>query len=234
VPSLNTIVGNLDRAQKGFLYTADSVPADRWRTPPGGGRWSAGELVGHLITVERAILRNIDKVLHKPPRALPFYKRFHIPMAVVELRLIRRKSPIPIDAQTLREKEAMLAELREVRERTLAFIEETMERDLSKYTMAHAFLGTLNVYECVWMVTDDCVTRSAAHKANAGNCNSSPKSRSKFAKVEHFYHSDLSFRPAVPPAGPMKKMKKTQVLLGFLSKVLGRWFFAGRTERLLL
>jgi len=134
------------------LRAADSVPAEQWRTSPGEGRWSAAELVGHLITVERAILRNVDKVLQKPPRALPFYKRFHVPMAVVELRLIRRKSPIPTDDQILGEKEAMLAELREVRERTLAFIEETMERDLSKYTILHAFLGTLNIYGWLQMI----------------------------------------------------------------------------------
>jgi uncharacterized damage-inducible protein DinB len=152
VPSLNAIVENLDCAQKAFLRTADCVPADQWQTPPGKGRWSAGELVGHLITVERAILRNVDKVLHKPPRSLPFYKRFHIPMALVELRLIRRKSPIPIDDQTLQEKEAMLAELREVRERTLAFIEETRGRDLHPYSMPHAFLGTLNVYGWLQMI----------------------------------------------------------------------------------
>ena len=121
-------------------------------TPPGEDRWSAGELVGHLITVERAILRNVDKVLQKLPRSLPFYKRFHIPMAVVELRLIRRKSPIPINDQTIGEKEAMLAELREVRERTLAFIEETRGRDLSPYSMPHAFLGTLNVYGWLQMI----------------------------------------------------------------------------------
>jgi len=121
-------------------------------TPPGEDRWSAGELVGHLITVERAILRNVDKVLQKLPRSLPFYKRFHIPMAVVELRLIRRKSPIPINDQTIGEKEAMLAELREVRERTLAFIEETRGRDLSPYSMPHAFLGTLNIYGWLQMI----------------------------------------------------------------------------------
>jgi hypothetical protein len=152
VRSLNSIVENLDCAQKAFLRTADSVPADQWLTPPGEDRWSAGELVGHLITVERAILRNVDKVLQKLPRSLPFYKRFHIPMAVVELRLIRRKSPIPINDQTIGEKEAMLAELREVRERTLAFIEETRGRDLSPYSMPHAFLGTLNIYGWLQMI----------------------------------------------------------------------------------
>lgn len=152
MPPLNTIVENLGRAQQTFLRTADAVPADQWQIAPGEGRWSAGELVGHLITVERAILRNSDKVLLKPPRTLPFYKRFHIPMAVVEMGLIRRKSPIPIDDQTIREKEAMLAELREVRERTLAFIEETRGRDLSSYSMPHAFLGTLNIYGWLQMI----------------------------------------------------------------------------------
>ena len=61
--------------------------------------------------------------------------------------MIRLKTPIPIEAEMVRGKEEMLAELREVRERTLAFIEETSGRDLSKYTMRHPFLGTLNTYE---------------------------------------------------------------------------------------
>jgi hypothetical protein len=39
------------------------------------------------------------------------------------------------------------AELRGVQERTLAFIEETRGHDLSKYNLAHPFLGTLNAYE---------------------------------------------------------------------------------------
>ena len=85
-------------------------------------------------------------MLTKPPKEVPFFKRFHIPMAVVESRLIRRKTPIPLDPGIVQKKE-MLAEPRQVRDRTLAFIEETMERDLSKYRMPHPFLGTLNTYE---------------------------------------------------------------------------------------
>ncbi len=145
--SLKTIVENLHDAQQCLLRAADAVPVEQWRTAPGEGQWSAGEVVCHLIGVERAILRSSDKLLQKPPRALPFYKRFHIPMAIVEARMMRLKTPIPIDSEMVRGKEEMLAELREVRERTLAFIEETTERDLSKYTMPHPFLGTLNTYE---------------------------------------------------------------------------------------
>ena len=41
----------------------------------------------------------------------------------------------------------MLAELRHVRERTLAFIQETRGRDLTQYRWRHPFLGSLNTYE---------------------------------------------------------------------------------------
>ena len=149
---LKTIVANLDRARQGLLRAADGVSAGQWKTRPAEGRWSAGELVGHLITIESTILRSLGRLLEKPPKSVPFYKRFHVPMAVVESRLIRRKSPIATDGALIRKKEEMLAELSETRERTLAFIRETMDRDLGKYSMPHTFLGTLDTYEWLQMV----------------------------------------------------------------------------------
>ncbi len=152
MPSLDSILENLAGAQTGLLRAADAIPAERWAESPAAGRWSAGELVSHLITVERAIIGAADKVLQKPPRKVPFFKRFHVPMAMVEMRVIRRKTPIPLEAHLMREKEAMLAELREVRGRTLAFLEETKGRDLSVYRYPHAFLGMLNLYEWFQMI----------------------------------------------------------------------------------
>ena len=67
-------------------------------------------------------------------------------MALVESRWIRRKSPIPIDQELLRDKELMLAGLRKVRERSLAFLEETKGRDLGEYRWKHPALGMLNTY----------------------------------------------------------------------------------------
>jgi hypothetical protein len=149
---LDTIVENLSRAQAGLLRAADSVSADQWKTSPGEGRWSAGELVGHLISVERVIIGSAHQLLQKPPKRVPFFKRLHVPLAVVEARLIRRKTPIPLDPQLLREKEDMLAELTEVRKCTLTFVDETKGRDLLAYTMPHPFLGTLNAYEWFQMI----------------------------------------------------------------------------------
>jgi DinB superfamily len=112
------------------------------------GRTVVGRRIDcHLSAVERAILSRTDKLLQKPPKPAPFYERLHVPMILVEARAIRRKAPTPVEPRMVGEKEEMLAELRQVRERTLAFIEEIMDRDLSKYCMPDAFLGTLNGYE---------------------------------------------------------------------------------------
>jgi len=88
-----------------------------------------------------------SRILKKQPKQIPVLKRFRLPFAFAEIRLIRLKTPIPVDPRLLREKDAMLAEMKEVRERTLAFIEETRDRDLSAYRWRHPFLGSLNAYE---------------------------------------------------------------------------------------
>jgi hypothetical protein len=147
VPRLEPIFEKLARAQHHLLRSADSIPAELWRTRPERGGWCAAELVAHLIMVERAVIGKADRVLQKAPKQFSILKKFHLPLALVEARIIRRKSPIPVDPELLEEKETMLAVLREVRERTLAFLEETNGRDLSKYRWAHPALGSLDMYK---------------------------------------------------------------------------------------
>jgi hypothetical protein len=177
--SLATIFENLARAQNELLRAADAIPADRWKTRPAEECWSAGELVGHLITIERAIIGRTDRVLRKPPKEVPFFKRFHLPMAVAESRLFRLKTPIPLDPGIVREKEDMLAELRRVRERTLAFMEETMNRDLSKYRMPHPFLGSLNTYEWFQLIASHEIRHTKQMREIAGTL---PKSVTSLEK----------------------------------------------------
>jgi uncharacterized damage-inducible protein DinB len=144
---LDSILSCLAKAQTGLLSAADVVRADEWKTSPGEGRWSAAELVAHLMMVERAVIGKADRVAQKPPKRVSLLKRIHIPMALVESRWIRRKAPAPVEPGMLRDKEEMLAELRTVRERSLAFLEETKDRNMGEYCWAHPALGTLNVYE---------------------------------------------------------------------------------------
>ena len=166
--SLKTIVENLKRAQVELLRAADAVPAEHWKTRPADGRWSAGELIGHLSEIERAILSRADKQLQKPPKIVPFYKRFHVPMMIVERRVIRRKAPSNVEPQNVGEKEEMLAEFRGVRERTMAFIEETRGRDLSKYNMPHPFLGNLNAYDWLQFIASHEIRHTKQMREIAG------------------------------------------------------------------
>ena len=147
MPSLPSTVEKLCRAQEALLKAADAIPSDAWNTPPGADSWSAAHLVAHLCQVERGVLGYADRVIRKIALPVPLLKRFHFPLAIVELRLIKRKTPIPLDPELLMAKETMLAELRSVRERTLAFLEETHGRDLSAYYWPHPFLGRLNFYD---------------------------------------------------------------------------------------
>ena len=148
MPPLQSITENLVRAEKQFQAAADAVPDDQWKTCPAEGRWCAGELVCHLIQVERAIIKNAGKVLQRPPQPRPLSKRFHFPVALVESRLIPSKTPIPLDPALVGEKDEMLAQLREVRQQTRAFLEEKAQgKNLGKYHMPHPFLGTFNLLE---------------------------------------------------------------------------------------
>jgi uncharacterized damage-inducible protein DinB len=152
MPSIEPIVHKLARAQTRLLRAADAVCAEQWKSSPSNGAWSAGELVAHLIMVERGIVAGADRVTQKPAKPRSFLKRLHLPLALVESRLVRLKTPIPLDPQLIREKEAMLAELRNVRERSLAFLDETKNRDLSAYCWRHPFIGSLNLYEWFEMI----------------------------------------------------------------------------------
>ena len=162
--SLPSITENLARAEKQFLASIAAISAGQWKASPGEGRWSAGEVVCHLIQVERTIILNLGKVLQRPPKPRPFSKRFHLPMALVESRLIPRKTPIPLDPALLQEKDEMLTQLRQTRASTRSFIEETAGKDLRKYHMPHPFLGTMNAYEWFQLIASHQVRHAKQMK----------------------------------------------------------------------
>ena len=150
--SLQPIREKLARAQTAFFRAADAIPAEKWDNCPGLNEWSAAQLVAHLVVVERGVVTNVDRLTQKAPIPVPFPKKLHLPLWLVEARVIRRKSPVPLDDSLMAEKEAMLGGLRRVRERTLAFISETERRDLTCYCWRHPFLGMLNAYEWMEMI----------------------------------------------------------------------------------
>ena len=144
--NIRPILAQLDKAQRGLLLVADSVPAPQWRQNPQQGAWSAAEIVAHLMMVEGTIISKAGQLVQQRPKVVPIWKRAHLPVILAEWRGVKRRTPIPLDESLLDEKQRMLSRLREVREKTLAFIKETSGRDLSAYRWPHPFFGSLNLY----------------------------------------------------------------------------------------
>lgn len=144
---LTAILAHLEESRAQLFTAADMVPARHWGASPQSEVWSTAEVTAHLMMVEQAITASAGKLLLRPPRFVPIWRRLHVPLRTTEWRGIRRKSPIPLDRNLLAEKEVMLAALREVRSRTIAFLDGLPDRDLGVYRWPHPFLGSLNLYD---------------------------------------------------------------------------------------
>jgi hypothetical protein len=109
-------------------------------------------VVAHLVIIERAVVDAAGRVIQKTPKGFSLWKRAHLPLWLVRARVLRRKSPIPLDATLIDRKEKMLGELRLTREGSLEFLAETRTRDLGAYRWRHPFLGNLDFYEWFEMI----------------------------------------------------------------------------------
>ncbi len=142
----------LNRARAGLEQAANSVRADFWRVSPGRQAWSAAEVIAHLEIVETRITNGAAKLVSGPPPPVPFLKKLHAPPWVVRVRAIRAKTPTPLDPSLLAGKDEMLSRLTNLRQRTLALLEENRSRQLSAYRWPHPFFGSLNFYQWFEMI----------------------------------------------------------------------------------
>src|SRR5262249_5914915 len=101
MPRIEPVVEKLCESQRQLLSAAAAVAPAQWRTAPAEGRWCAAQLVAHLMLVERSILGNADRISQNEPKPWPFYRRFHVPFAVVEKRMFPRKSPTAVYPQEI-------------------------------------------------------------------------------------------------------------------------------------
>lgn len=144
---LEPILEHMKKSRAQLFAIAAAIPERRWRESPGGGAWSAGEVIAHLKMVEERVIQGTREVLQKAPQPVPLLKRIHAPVPLTAWRGVRRKSPIPLDPHLVVEKQAALDELSATRSATLEFIESVKGSDLSPYRFPHPFLGSLDIYD---------------------------------------------------------------------------------------
>jgi hypothetical protein len=150
--ALAPILAQLARSQDIYLAAANPVPESHWQRSPGQGAWSAAEVTAHVCMVEANIIDRASRGVQKPAKIEPFWRRGHVPLPIVGWRVIKRKSPIPLDPSLVLEKQPALENLAAKRKATLEFIEATRDRDLSAYRFRHPFLGSLGLYDWLRMI----------------------------------------------------------------------------------
>jgi len=104
-------------------------------------------MIAHVAIIEETTIFGMKRLLRAAPQPVPLRQRFHLPLAIATWRGRKVRTPIPLDAKRVRDKQESLAGLLATREATVAFIESTHGTDVSLYHYQHPFLGSLNMYD---------------------------------------------------------------------------------------
>jgi hypothetical protein len=144
---LAPILGHLQTSRARLLSVAEEISDLRWRESPAPNSWSAAEIIAHLAIIEERTIYGMKRLLRATPQPVPLRKGFHLPLAIATWRGRKVRTPIPLDATRVRDKQASFAGLLVTRQATLEFIESTRGTDVSAYHFEHPFLGNLNMYE---------------------------------------------------------------------------------------
>jgi len=143
------IVELLNRAHLDLLEACEQLPSARWKRSPAKGCWSAGEVVAHLTMVETSVLTGTRELLSRKPGYHSTWQRIHIPVYVTTWRMIKRRTPVPLDSSLVKERDEALENYSAARTRTLKLLAQHSPRDLAPFRRKHPFLGSLNLYD--WM-----------------------------------------------------------------------------------
>jgi len=159
LPPITPIIDQLRRAHIGLEAAAQSLLASLWREPPRDGAWSAVEVVAHLIMVEERVTGGARKLLQESPPRVSIWRRWHVPPRFAEWRVIRARTPIPLDPDFLGEKDAMLERLAGATQ-TTATEEEPQESEALRLVEMSLELGVMG--ETVRGAVDDLLEQGKA------------------------------------------------------------------------
>ena len=98
---LDVILEQMSRSRANLFAATDAISPRTWRSAPRPEAWSVAEVIAHLTMVESAVTRGAERMIRQVPPSLPFWKKLHVPVRTAEWRLVRRKSPIPLDPSLL-------------------------------------------------------------------------------------------------------------------------------------
>lgn len=151
----------LERATEHLLASAEALGADK-STAPAAGKWSAVQVVHHLLFIEGNIVQYIQKKVHSE-EALPkvgLFTRLRAQAVRLFLRLPGLKVKAPRGVATLTDAGNLpsLAELRATwggsRRQLERLLNEFPGRQLNRAIFPHPRSGRINIYQVMEFLLD--------------------------------------------------------------------------------
>ncbi|MCC6538976.1 MAG: DinB family protein [Bryobacterales bacterium] len=144
----------LHATRKQFLDTVSAATPQQWTFRPAPDAWSMAEIAEHLAVTEEVVMKTVEQALAAPAASAEKKAgtagKDDLVMRAVPNRSRKVQAPEPVQptGQRWATREALVAEFKVRRDRTIAFIEKT-NRELRAHIAPHPALGPLDSYQWI-------------------------------------------------------------------------------------
>lgn len=154
VKSLSPYIDGWQSVRHRLNEILESVPAEKFKTPPAQGGWSASQLAEHLYLVQIQFSLSIPAVLSGKfgyeANDMPI--RDYAQITNVMQAPVGIKNPEAVSPETGFDKEKSITSLRRSMERMIKALDGRTPGDLRKRAMDHALFGKLDLLEWLFVL----------------------------------------------------------------------------------
>ncbi len=166
------LLNQLAASRERLLKMAQGLTSEQLAYRPAPDRWSVGECIEHLTTVESRVLQRVEDAVAKGPdhtkRSAKEGNEQDL-MADVAGRITRFKAPEFLEPKGQSSREELLSNFEANRKRTREFAEST-QADLRRHFFPHPVFGELDCYQWLLMTASHC----DRHRAQSEEVMASP------------------------------------------------------------
>jgi len=149
---------DLEETHAALLQAIEDFPPDHFSASPGEGRWSAAQVLEHVVLVEGRVLGRLKGILLEPPDLASQSAvggREEELFAGGRRRLSRIQAPPALHPAGDKRREDLLQSFQRLRSATIQFAQET-DGDLRKHFFPHPVFGTLDGYQWLRLIPAHC------------------------------------------------------------------------------
>ncbi|MCI0490639.1 MAG: DinB family protein [Blastocatellia bacterium] len=148
------VIRSLKESEKEFLEMVENLTDAQWSYKAALNKWSVGETAEHIMLSEGALFGAVEMALSEKPNPEWETKtagKTEFLARIMPTRMGRAQAPEAIRPTSKLTREEVISRFKEVRARTLKFI-ETTDLPMKAHTFDHPFpvFGTLNAYQ--WLL----------------------------------------------------------------------------------